>query len=395
MAATFQRNDRIALVTGATRGIGLETVRQLAASGVHTLLAGRDRARAVEAALALQAEGLPVEAIALDVTDEASISAAADEVSRRHGHLDILVNNAGIFRDDPDKAPSAQTLQVWRDTFDTNLFGVVATTQAFLPLLHRSSAGRIVNLSSSLASLALHNDPQSAIYAFKVPAYDASKTAVNAWTVHLAYELRDTAIKVSAVDPGSVKTDMNQSGELDVATGARGSVMMALLDGAGPTGSVRVARPGVTDQHRVGGGGVELAPRLVRQRDVGERDPALDRERAVGREREEPATTDGIAGSPGPRGGERLVRHVGPFLRIAVIVASRTAQRRFAGMSGRMSRRGGEAPWRRRPGCRARRTGPLLMQRRCYRIPSPHACIGSCCGRGGSGSVGHAVLCCA
>ena len=230
-------NDKIALVTGATRGIGLETARQLAAQGVHTLLAGRDRGRAVDAALKLQAEGLPVEAIALDVTDADSIAAAADEVARGHGRLDILVNNAGIFRDDFDIAPSAQPLQAWRETFDTNLFGVVATTQAFLPLLRKAPAGRIVNLSSSLASLSLHTDPASGIFDLKVPAYDASKTALNAWTVHLAHELRDTPIKVNAVDPGSVKTDMNAHGELDVATGARGSVTMALLDAAGPTGS--------------------------------------------------------------------------------------------------------------------------------------------------------------
>jgi len=230
-------NDKIALVTGATRGIGLETVRQLARQGVHTLLAGRDRARAVDAALALQAQGLPVEAIALDVTDEAGIATAAREVEQRHGRLDILVNNAGIFRDDLDKAPSGQTLEAWRETFDTNLFGVIATTRAFLPLLRKAPAGRIVNLSSELASLALHGDPGFRFYDFKVPAYNASKTAVNAWTVHLAHELRDTPIKVNAVDPGSVKTDMNQHGELDIATGARGSVRMALLDDAGPTGS--------------------------------------------------------------------------------------------------------------------------------------------------------------
>src|SRR5690606_7182772 len=185
---------------------GLETVRQLARQGVHTLLAGRDRARAVDAALALQAQGLPVEAIALDVTDEAGIATAAREVEQRHGRLDILVNNAGIFRDDLDKAPSGQTLEAWRETFDTNLFGVIATTRAFLPLLRKAPAGRIVNLSSELASLALHGDPGFRFYDFKVPAYNASKTAVNAWTVHLAHELRDTPIKVNAVDPGSVKT---------------------------------------------------------------------------------------------------------------------------------------------------------------------------------------------
>ncbi len=229
--------SRIALVTGATRGIGRETVRQLAAAGVHVLLAGRDRDKAVQAALALQAEGLPVEAIALDVTNDASIAAAVEDVAQRHGRLDILVNNAGVFLDDMTKAPSEQTLSTWRTTFDTNLFAVVATTQAFLPLLRRSDAARIVNVSSILGSIAEHLDPASPIYNYKVPAYDASKTALNAWTVHLAHELRDTAIKVNAIHPGSVKTDMNANGDLDIVTGAKSSVAMALVGADGPTGS--------------------------------------------------------------------------------------------------------------------------------------------------------------
>lgn len=227
---------RIALVTGATRGIGLETVRQLAAAGLHVLLAGRDHARAVAAALPFQAEGLSVEAIALDVTDADSIRRAAQDVANRFGHLDVLVNNAGVFVDDFGLPPSQQSMRSWRDTFETNVFGVIATTQAFLPALRASPAARIVNVSSLLGSLAAHTDPSSPIFDFKMPAYDASKSAVNAWTVHLAHELRDTAIKVNAVHPGSVKTDMNAQGELDVQTGARTSVEMALLGADGPTG---------------------------------------------------------------------------------------------------------------------------------------------------------------
>lgn len=230
-------SGKIALVTGATRGIGLETVRQLAAAGVHTLLAGRDRAKAVDAALKLQSEGLPVEAIALDVTDDASIAAAVETVQAKHGRLDVLVNNAGVIRDDMAAAPSQQTLQAWRETFDTNLFGLVATTNAFLPLLRAAKAARVVNLSSILASNTHHQDPESPIYDFKVPAYNVSKSAVNAWTVHLAYELRNTPIKVNAVHPGSVKTDMNAQGDLELADGAKSSVQMALLDADGPTGS--------------------------------------------------------------------------------------------------------------------------------------------------------------
>lgn len=233
----MSNDKKIALVTGATRGIGLETVRQLASEGVHVLLAGRDAGKAAEAAAQLSGQGLPVESITLDVTDPQTIADAAEEVTRKFGRLDILVNNAGVFIDDFAKAPSEQSLETWRTTFDTNLFGVVAITQAFLPLLRKSDAGRIVNVSSGLGSLTLHSDPASPIYDYKVPAYNISKTALNGWTVHLAYELRDTPIKVNAIHPGSVKTDMNSNGELDIVTGAKSSVAMALLDSSGATGS--------------------------------------------------------------------------------------------------------------------------------------------------------------
>jgi len=233
---SIDNTTRIALVTGATRGIGFETARQLAAEGVHVLLAGRDRDKAVAAALKLQTAGLPVEAIALDVTRSDDIASAVGEVERRHGKLDILVNNAGVFRDDMQLKPSEQSLDTWRETFDTNVFGVVATTQAFLPLLKKAPAARIVNVSSLLGSIASNADPASPVYDFKVPAYNVSKSAVNAWTVQLAHELKDTAIKVNAVHPGSVKTDMNAGGELDVTAGAKTSVRMALLDDTGPNG---------------------------------------------------------------------------------------------------------------------------------------------------------------
>ncbi len=232
------QQNKIALVTGATRGIGLETVRQLARAGVHTLLAGRKRETALVLALELQAEGLPVEALQLDVTDAGSIDAAVRDVGQRHGRLDILVNNAGVLLEDPSLPPSAQPLDTWRRTFDTNVHALVAVTQAFLPLLRRSAAGRIVNVSSILGSQALHADPASPIYDFKVPAYNASKAVVNNWTLSLAYELRATPIKVNTVHPGYVRTDMNAGeGEIDVADGARSSVQMALLDADGPSGS--------------------------------------------------------------------------------------------------------------------------------------------------------------
>jgi NAD(P)-dependent dehydrogenase (short-subunit alcohol dehydrogenase family) len=233
-------HSKIALVTGANRGIGLEIVRQLARSGVRVLLTGRRADAAAEAAERLRQEGLDVEALTLDVTKESTIATAAGHVAARYGRLDILVNNAGIRIEQYGKQPSEQPLPQWRETFETNLFGVVAVTQRFLPLIRKSTAGRIVNVSSLLASLGTHSDASSYAYSamFKsLPAYSASKSAINSWTVHLAFELRDTPIKVNAVHPGYTKTDMNDgAGELDIRAGAKTGVKMALLDDDGPTG---------------------------------------------------------------------------------------------------------------------------------------------------------------
>jgi len=231
--------SKIALITGANKGIGFETARQLAVSGgVHVVLASRDRAKGVDAAQKLKAEGLDVEALTLDVTDAASIAAAVTEIEKKFGRLDILINNAGIAVQNGSKKVSEETLDVWRKTFDTNLFALIAVTQAFLPLLKKAPAGRIVNLSSILASLALHSDPASPIYDFKVPAYNVSKTAVNGWTVQLAYELRDTKIKVNAAHPGWVKTDMGgPSAPMEIVDGAKTSVALALIDAKGPNGA--------------------------------------------------------------------------------------------------------------------------------------------------------------
>jgi NAD(P)-dependent dehydrogenase (short-subunit alcohol dehydrogenase family) len=194
-----------------------------------------------DAVTRLRLVGADVAPLVLDVTNPASIARAAAEVTEKYDRLDILVNNAGIRVEEYGKQPSEQPMRQWRATFDTNLFGVVEVTAAFLPLIRRSQAGRIVNVSSLLASLAKHSDPTSYVYsdAFKsLPAYSASKSAVNSWTVHLAYELRDTPIKVNAVHPGYTKTDMNDgAGELEVSVGAKTSVDMALLSADGPTGT--------------------------------------------------------------------------------------------------------------------------------------------------------------
>ena len=228
---------RIALVTGANKGIGFETARQLAGQGIHVIVAARDPAKAEAATLALKSDGLPVEPLTLDVASERSIAEAANAIAAKHGRLDILVNNAGVLLDDAAKKPSEQTLDAWRKTFDTNVFGLVAVTNALLPLLRKSTAGRIVNLSSILGSNALHQQKDSGIYDYKVPAYNVSKSAVNAWTVQLAHELKETAIKVNAAHPGHVQTDMGgANAPMAIADGAKTSVRLATLPADGPTG---------------------------------------------------------------------------------------------------------------------------------------------------------------
>jgi len=228
---------KLALVTGGNKGIALETARQLAKGGVQVILASRDVERGEAAAQVLVKEGLPVEHLQLDVNDGASIQRAASEVESRHGRLDILVNNAGTVLDALDKPPSGQTLETWRKTFDTNVFGLVETTLAFLPLLKKSKAGRIVNVSSRLGSITDQADPKSPYYDFKVPAYNVSKAAVNAWTVQLAHELRSTSIKVNSIHPGHVKTDMGgAAAPMEIVDGAKTSVELALIPADGPNG---------------------------------------------------------------------------------------------------------------------------------------------------------------
>ncbi|MDO9453589.1 MAG: SDR family oxidoreductase [Stagnimonas sp.] len=228
---------KIALVTGANKGLGFETARQLGKQGIHVIIAARDPANAAAATLALQSDGIAAEALTLDVTSASSIAAGVKSVTDKHGHLDILINNAGVMHDAEGKKPSEQTLDAWRKTFDTNVFGLVAVTNAFLPLIKKSSAGRIVNLSSILGSNTLHQQKDSGIYDYKIPAYNVSKSAVNAWTVHLAHELKDTAIKVNAAHPGHVQTDMGgASAPMAIPDGAKTSVALATLAADGPTG---------------------------------------------------------------------------------------------------------------------------------------------------------------
>ncbi len=230
--------QKIALITGANKGIGLETARQLAQKNITVLIGARDEAKGEEAIAELRKEGFEARAIAIDVTKSESIRKAAAQVEKEFGHLDILVNNAGVMLDDEDRKVSEQSLDVWRDTFGTNFFGLIETTQAFLPLLRKSDAGRIVNLSSILGSITLHAKPGSPVYDNKVAAYNVSKSAVNAYTVQLAYELKDTKIKVNAAHPGWVKTDMGGEGAMmEIADGAKTSVQLATLSADGPNGA--------------------------------------------------------------------------------------------------------------------------------------------------------------
>ncbi len=229
--------NRIALITGGNKGIGFETAKQLARQGVTVLIGARDEARGEAAAEALRKEHLDARFLKLEVTDPASVSAAAARVEKDFGRLDILINNAGTLDYAGDGAASTTAQSVLRATFDINFFGLVSVAQAFLPLLRKSEAGRIVNLTSILGSIAEHADPNSPIYSMKVTAYDSSKAAVNMFTNHLAHELRGTAIKVNAAHPGWVKTDMGgPSAPMEIVDGAKTSVQLALLPADGPSG---------------------------------------------------------------------------------------------------------------------------------------------------------------
>ncbi|MEP6686339.1 MAG: SDR family oxidoreductase [Verrucomicrobiota bacterium] len=231
-------NKKIALITGANKGIGLETARQLGKKNMIVLVGARDLKKGEEVANNLRKEGVEARALEIDVNSADSIGKAVDQVGRDFGRLDILVNNAGVMLDDENKKVSEQSLEVWRKTFDTNLFGLIATTQAFLPLLRKSDAGRIVNLSSILGSITLHATPGSPVYDNKVAAYNVSKSAVNAYTVQLAYELKDSKMKVNAAHPGWVKTEMGGEGAtMELPDGAKTSVALATIDQNGPNGT--------------------------------------------------------------------------------------------------------------------------------------------------------------
>lgn len=224
---------KTALITGANKSIGFETARQLLKQDYFVYLGSRDMVRGGEAVAKLKAEGLAnVEVLQIDVSDPASIEAARTQVDK----LDVLINNAGISGGFP-QAPTSLSVDAIRKVFDTNFFGTISVTQAFLELLKQSVAPRIVNVTSGLASLTLHSDPAWKYYNFKGGAYGPSKTALNAYTIALAFELRDTAFKVNAVDPGFTGTDFNNHrGTGTVPDAAAIIVKYATIDTDGPNG---------------------------------------------------------------------------------------------------------------------------------------------------------------
>lgn len=217
----------IALVTGANKGIGLEIARQLAAVDVHVIMAARDPQKLTVEAEELTKSGRSVSTVYLDLLDQTSIDAAARSVAERFGRLDILINNAGIF-DPADGPPDTASLEAVRRVMETNFLGTLAVTQAMLPLLRKSSAARIVNLASSLGSLAVNSDPASPYYAARFIGYNASKAALNMLTVQLHEALKDVGIAVNSVSPGFVKTDLTGQGFMTPEEGARLPIAFAL-----------------------------------------------------------------------------------------------------------------------------------------------------------------------
>jgi NAD(P)-dependent dehydrogenase (short-subunit alcohol dehydrogenase family) len=226
-----------ALITGANRSIGFETARQLLQNGYYVFLGSRNLDLGRKAAEQLKAEGLSqVEAIQLDVTSDASVAAAQAEIASKTQVLDVLINNAGINGGWPQAALSA-SIDQFKQVFDTNVYGVVRVTQAFIALLRQSPQPRIVNVSSSGCSLTLHCDPTWKYYHHKAAVYPASKAALNMYTINLAYELRDTAFKVNAVCPGFVATDFNgHRGTGTVQEAGTRISKYAMLAEDGPTG---------------------------------------------------------------------------------------------------------------------------------------------------------------
>ncbi|MGH9766687.1 MAG: SDR family oxidoreductase [Blastocatellia bacterium] len=224
--------NRVALITGANKGIGFEIARQLGQQGVTVVLGARDNKKATEAAGKLKAEGLDAHAVKLDVTNEADIAALPAIFESSFGRLDILINNAGVMLDF-----GGLTRDAFRQTYETNVFAPYFITQALLPLLKASPAGRIVNHSSIMGSMAVMGDSNSVPTEMVTPVYCSSKAALNMLTVTMARTLEGANVKVNSAHPGWVKTDMgSDQAPMEVVDGAKTAVALALLPDDGPTG---------------------------------------------------------------------------------------------------------------------------------------------------------------
>ena len=235
-------SQKIAFITGGNRGLGFQTALELGRTGIKVVIGSRDLAHGEQAVAKLRAAKVDADVLIFDITRTASHKSAYEYFNSKYGRLDILVNNAGIAGGTfpgtgPEHRAADVPLDLLHKVFETNFFSQVALTETLLPLIRKSPAGRIVNLSSILGSLTLHADPKSPIYHAKSFAYDASKSALNAFTVHLAYELRDTKIKVNSAQPGWVKTDMGgPEATLELSEGGKTSAELATLPDDGPTG---------------------------------------------------------------------------------------------------------------------------------------------------------------
>jgi NAD(P)-dependent dehydrogenase (short-subunit alcohol dehydrogenase family) len=226
-------SKKIALITGANKGIGLETARQLARDHGFTVLIGaRDEARGQQAADELKSAGLDAHFVLLDPSDAASVEQARAQVEAKFGRLDVLVNNAGTLSRDDMAPPASVPTGLLRETYEINVFGLHEVTRAFWPLLEKSDAARLVNVSSALGSLSLHSG--DTFGDFKLIAYDSSKAAVNMMTTHYAHAWKNTPHRANAIHPGSVKTDLNPQGEISIEEGAKTSVELATVPNDGP-----------------------------------------------------------------------------------------------------------------------------------------------------------------
>ena len=231
----------VALVTGANKGIGFAVTSQLAHRGYAVFLGARDERRGREAAARLRDEGLEVEALVLDVTDDSSVTAALRVINDTRGRLDALVNNAAIKLELSPAPPSGSSLDLVRETFETNVFGAIRVVLAALPLLREAPTGCIVNVSSGLGSLGLASDPTSRYASLPLLTYNPSKAALNSVTLQFANELRETRCKVNSADPGYTNTDMTRpdsrgGGTRSADDAARVIVDLATLPADGPTG---------------------------------------------------------------------------------------------------------------------------------------------------------------